>query len=160
MTRAAKSKKLKRLRSGHPIRTLDLFSGCGGLSLGFQKLGFQIVASVELDPLAASSHRLNFDGSLEGTKPEDLAKDITRIDPEDLVAEFAPTVPVQEAVDVIIGRPPCQAFARVGRAKLREVFDHATAFKQDPRGNRYLRYLDYVERLQPLAILLELVQPA
>jgi DNA (cytosine-5)-methyltransferase 1 len=153
--RSCKIKKIKRLFSGEPLRTVDLFSGCGGLSLGFQKNGFQVVASVEIDPLAAASHYLNFHGPLGGLKPVDLAKDITGIEPEDLVAEFASSVPVEEAVDVIVGGPPCQAFARVGRAKLREVLDHPTAFKQDPRGNLYLRYIDYVRRFQPLAILME-----
>src|SRR5260370_35900343 len=71
------------------------------------------------------------------------------------MTEAAPDTRPHEAIDVLIGGPPCQAFARVGRAKLREVHDHPTAFKQDPRGNLYLRYLDYVECLQPLAILME-----
>jgi len=152
---SCKIKKIQRLLSGEPLRIVDLFSGCGGLSLGFHKNGFQVVASVELDPLAAASHHLNFHGPLGDSNPVDLAKDITKVEPEDLVAEFAPGVPVEEAVDVIIGGPPCQAFARVGRAKLREVLDHPTAFKQDPRGNLYLRYIDYVRRFQPLAILME-----
>ena len=153
--RASKIKKLRRLRSGASPRVLDLFSGCGGLSLGFHRNGFHIAASVELDPLAAASHHLNFHGSLDSLKPDVLARDITRVEPEDLVAEFAPRIAVEDAVDVIVGGPPCQAFARVGRAKLREVLDHPTAFKQDPRGNLYLRYIDYVERFQPLAILME-----
>ena len=53
------------------------------------------------------------------------------------------------------GGPPCQAFARVGRAKLREVAEHPEAFLRDPRGNLYLHYLQYVRRLKPLAILME-----
>jgi len=154
--RACKIRKLSRLRSGRPPRVVDLFSGCGGLSLGFHKNGFEIATAVEIDPFAAASHYLNFHGPLGDQKPSDLAKDITRIEPEDLVAEFANGTPVEEAVDVIIGGPPCQAFARVGRAKLREVLDHPNAFKQDPRGNLYLRYIDYVKRLQPLAILMEM----
>jgi DNA (cytosine-5)-methyltransferase 1 len=140
---------------GDAPRVLDLFAGCGGLSLGFQRTGFEIVGDIEIDPLAAASHWLNFHGSLETLRPEDLAKDITKIEPGDVVSEFAPGSPADEAIDVIVGGPPCQAFARVGRAKLREVHDHPTAFKQDPRGNLYLRYLDYVERLQPVAILME-----
>lgn len=155
MKRATKSEKIKRLRSGEPARTIDLFSGCGGLSLGFQRENFEIVASVEIDPLAAASHWRNFHGSLPDSRPEDLAKDITKVEPKDLTASFAPGAAAEAAVDVIIGGPPCQAFARVGRAKLREVLDHPTAYRQDPRGNLYLRYLDYVERLQPVAILME-----
>lgn len=132
-----------------------MFSGCGGLSLGFHRTNFEIVAAVEIDPLAAASHRLNFHGSLDNIEPADLARDITKVEAEELMAEFAPGTPPTEAIDVIVGGPPCQAFARVGRAKLREVQDHPTAFKQDPRGNLYLCYLDYVQRLQPVAILME-----
>lgn len=155
MNRDCRDRKLGRLRSGAIPRVLDLFSGCGGLSLGFRSAGFEIVSAVELDPLAAASHHLNFHGMLGKAVPTCLAKDITTVDAADLVAEFAPMAPAEEAIDVVVGGPPCQAFARVGRAKLREVHDHPTAFKQDPRGNLYLRYLSYVEELQPVAILME-----
>ena len=62
---------------------------------------------------------------------------------------------MQSAVDVIIGGPPCQAFARVGRAKLREVASHPEAFLHDARSNLYLRYLHYVRQLQPLVVVME-----
>ena len=74
----------------------------------------------------------------------------------ELIAECAPGQRTQDVIDVVVGGPPCQAARwRVGRAKLSEVHDHPTAFKQDPRGNLYLRYLHYVEQTQPLAILME-----
>lgn len=154
MNRKSRIKKLRRLRSGAPPRVLDLFSGCGGLSLGFHSSGFQIVASIELDALAAASHHLNFHGA-EKAPLSGLSRDITLVDAADLVSEFSPGAIVPEAIDIVVGGPPCQAFARVGRAKLREVHDHPNAFKQDPRGNLYLRYLSYVEELQPIAILME-----
>jgi DNA (cytosine-5)-methyltransferase 1 len=158
MSHSARIKKLQRLRTGLEPRVLDLFAGCGGISLGFQRTGFDIIGSVELDPLAAASHWLNFHqgGSPDNIKELELAKDITKVEPEELLREqLLKSTPVADVVDVIVGGPPCQAFARVGRAKLREVHDHPQAFKQDPRGNLYLRYLHYVERLQPLAILME-----
>lgn len=61
----------------------------------------------------------------------------------------------ETAIDVIVGGPPCQAFARVGRAKLREVAEHPHAFIQDPRSNLYLRYLHFVQALKPVALLME-----
>jgi DNA (cytosine-5)-methyltransferase 1 len=155
MNRKSRGGKIYRLRTGSAPKVLDLFSGCGGLSLGFQRVGFEIAGSLELDPLAAASHWLNFHGPLGELHPNDLAEDITKAEPESIVQDVLPGMPADEAIDVIVGGPPCQAFARVGRAKLREVHDHPTAFKQDPRGNLYLRYLDYVERLQPIAILME-----
>jgi len=139
-----------------PLRTLDLFAGCGGLSLGFHAAGFQIVAAVENDPFAARSHALNFFRGLpqEVIEHHAQARDITTVDPEEMV-EDRPSGEADRAFDIIIGGPPCQAYARVGRAKLREVAEHPQAFQIDPRGNLYLRYLHYVERLQPLALLME-----
>jgi DNA (cytosine-5)-methyltransferase 1 len=59
------------------------------------------------------------------------------------------------AFDVIVGGPPCQAFARVGRPKLREIEEHPEAFRHDPRARLYQEYLRYVEAFDPLAILIE-----
>ena len=82
------------------------------------------------------------------------ARDITKIDPEELIEDFG-LGSLERAVDVIVGGPPCQAYARVGRAKLREIAEHPQAFKVDPRANLYLRYLHYIERLKPLALLID-----
>jgi DNA (cytosine-5)-methyltransferase 1 len=152
------AKKVARLTADRRTRprVLDLFAGCGGLSLGFQAAGCEIVAAVESDELAARSHALNFS---KGQPPQVIEhhgkpRDITAIDPEELVADFQ-LGPASEAVDIIVGGPPCQAYARVGRAKLREVAEHPQAFKIDPRANLYLRYLHYIDRLRPLALLME-----
>ncbi|RYC30287.1 DNA cytosine methyltransferase [Lichenibacterium minor] len=144
-------RKLARLRAGGKPRVLDLFSGCGGLSLGFLAAGFRIGAAVEFDPDAARSHGLNF-------HPDDprhsQARDIIVTHPEDLVSELG-LGPVDDAFDVLIGGPPCQAFARVGRPKLREIDAHPRAFEHDPRARLYQEYLRYVEAFQPVAVLIE-----
>jgi DNA (cytosine-5)-methyltransferase 1 len=138
------------------LRVLDLFAGCGGLSLGFRAADCDIAAALEIDELAARSHAINFfkDASKEVIAHHAMPRNVASLEPEDLVAEFG-LGETAEAVDIIIGGPPCQAYARVGRAKLREIADHPRAFKIDPRGNLYLRYLHYVDRLKPLAILFE-----
>lgn len=148
--------KLERLAAGEAPRVVDLFSGCGGLSLGFEAAGFEISGAVEIDLLAAQSHAANFHKAASGDLFErhSRARDIRSTEPSDLVRDLrlgATTL----AVDVLVGGPPCQAFARVGRSKLREVFDHPEAFLNDPRSNLYLRYLDYVRALKPLALLME-----
>jgi DNA (cytosine-5)-methyltransferase 1 len=145
--------KIARVRAGGPVRTLDLFAGCGGLSLGFHAAGFQVAGAVELDGIAARSHARNFFPDDTGTHGQ--PHDITQVGPPDLVEEFGLGKSVAAAIDVVVGGPPCQAFARVGRPKLREVHNHPRAFKQDARGNLYLRYLHYVEEFQPLALLIE-----
>jgi DNA (cytosine-5)-methyltransferase 1 len=143
--------KIRRLRRGGAPRVLDLFSGCGGLSLGFQRAGYNITASIELDADAARSHAANFHG---GDTTHAAARDITQVSPRQLVRKLGLGDPAS-AFDVIVGGPPCQAFARVGRPKLREVFDHPEAFTRDPRAQLYLEYLHYISALQPLAILME-----
>lgn len=148
--------KLDRVASGAPLRVLDLFAGCGGISLGFHAAGFKVEAAIEIDPAASATHALNFHN---GDEVHARPRDITALEPEDLVGELG-LGDVSRAFDVIVGGPPCQAYARVGRAKLREIADHPEAFKIDPRGNLYLRYLHYVERTQPLAVLVENVPDA
>ena len=152
-------KKLERLKKGEKLRVLDLFAGAGGLSLGFYTAGFDIVSAVEIDGFAAKTHALNFYSNEEEQAIHGVARDITELEPEDLLQEVGYDTP-EEAIDVIIGGPPCQAFARVGRAKLREVAEHPEAFLQDARANLYLRFLHYVEKLQPLIILMENVPDA
>lgn len=135
---------------------LDLFSGCGGLSLGFHTAGFNIVGAVENDPHAARSHAMNFHSSADKLyENHALSRDITTTEPDILLEELGVHEEIATCIDVIIGGPPCQSFARVGRAKLREIAAHPDAFLNDPRSNLYLRYLYFVEKLKPLAILVE-----
>lgn len=150
-------RKLDRLLSGAAPRVLDLFSGCGGLSLGFQTAGFQIIGAVDLDSTAALSHAVNFykDASRQEQQLHAKPRDIASLEPGQLLKELGHEAVAESLIDVIVGGPPCQSFARVGRAKLREVADHPEAFLKDPRGNLYLRYLHYVRKLKPLALLME-----
>lgn len=137
-------------------RVLDLFSGCGGLSLGFAAAGFEIVTAMETDPLAARTHAENLHKGL----PEDViarharTRDVSREDPEQIAREFYKGRP-EDAFDIIIGGPPCQAYARIGRAKLRAVGEDPFAYTNDRRAGLYLRYLDYIHSLRPLALLME-----
>lgn len=143
--------KILRLAAGGRPRVLDLFAGCGGLSLGFHAAGFQLSASVELDADAAASYGRNFHrGEPQYSQP----RDITEMAPEELAGDLNLGL-VGSAIDVLVGGPPCQAFARVGRSKLREIDAHPQAFRHDPRARLYLEYLRYVEAFQPLVILME-----
>lgn len=149
--------KIRRFQRKQPLRVLDLFAGCGGLSLGFLAGGFNILAAIECDPTAAMSHARNFYKHISASlyKERSKPRDILEIEPAELISELKIRENPETAVDVLIGGPPCQAFARVGRAKLREIIEHPKAFRLDPRGNLYLRYLHYVRKLKPLALLME-----
>lgn len=149
------NEKIDRFRTGQKLRLLDLFSGCGGLSLGFQKEGFEIVAGVEMDPEASRSHAMNFHKGDAHFEKYALSRDILKTTPSDLFRDIGISGDNGRQVDIIIGGPPCQAFTRVGRAKLREVLDDEKAFLNDARSQLYKRYLAYVKELAPMAILME-----
>ncbi|HET6518919.1 MAG TPA: DNA cytosine methyltransferase [Geminicoccaceae bacterium] len=68
-------RKIDRLARGAPPRVLDLFAGCGGLSLGFHAAGYDLVAGVEIDPHAAATYGRNLHGgSPLHMKPRDLTR--------------------------------------------------------------------------------------
>ncbi len=56
---------------------------------------------------------------------------------------------------MVIGGPPCQAFARIGRAKLREVMKHPEAFLHDRRADLHSRWLAWIAAFRPLAVVVE-----
>jgi len=144
-------RKLERLRAGAQPRVLDLFSGCGGLSLGFKAAGYDIAAAVEFDLHAARSHGFNFH---PGDRRHALARDITQTSPA-MLTEALGLGDTAQAFEVLVGGPPCQAFARVGRSKLREVAEHPEAFRHDARARLYIEYLEYVDACAPLAVVME-----
>jgi DNA (cytosine-5)-methyltransferase 1 len=144
-------RKLARLAQGARLRVMDLFSGLWGHIVGFSCSRFEITAAVESDRHAASSHGQNFHA---GQPEHAKARDITTTTPLQLTQELGLGQP-SLAFDVVVGGPPCQAFARVGRSKLREVADHPEAFRHDARARLYLDYLRYVEECAPLVVLME-----
>lgn len=113
MSDKAVRQKIARLRAGKRLRVLDLFSGCGGLSLGFQAAGAEISAAIESDPDAARSHGMNFHA---GAEPHTRPRDITTTKPAQLTEELSLGHPAL-AFDIIVGGPPCQAFARVATSQ-------------------------------------------
>jgi DNA (cytosine-5)-methyltransferase 1 len=163
LSNALITKKLRRIQAGEMPRYMDLFAGCGGISLGFLTAGFHPVASVEIDPHAAKSHGANFGSrSIGGDHPaHHVARDVTKEDPATIFAELGLHGPVDDQIDVLVGGPPCQAFARVGRAKLREqahlrLEEKAEqAFLVDGRVDLWQRYVHYIRMTKPVALLME-----
>lgn len=83
------------------VKVVDLFSGCGGLSLGFQNAGFDVVAGFENWDKAVSVYRANFEHPI-------IQMDLSNVD-------VAVTSIKQYNPDVIIGSPPCQDFSLAGK---------------------------------------------
>lgn len=153
---AARQAKLDRLRRGEAPRALELCSGCGGMSLGMQAAGFELLGHVEFDETAAASYALNFKPPVEEKKAAwALARDMVTCDPATLASEIGLIGSAAEQFDVLAAGLPCQAFARIGRSKLRSVTGDDDAYVNDPRAKLYQRFLQYVEAVQPVAILIE-----
>lgn len=131
------------------LATLDLFSGCGGLSLGFAEAGFLLKAHIEKEETALSTLVSNLHGgNLNGVAIE---HDIANVEnPKEFICNSG-----VKDVKIILGGPPCQAYSLVGRAKLNSLGSNEKAYLQDARGNLFLQYLRFVKELLPEVIIME-----
>lgn len=93
---------------------IDLFAGCGGLSEGFYRLGFEALAHVEINHWACESlrARMRYYG-YKNIEEEVIEHDITA---DDIVEKLDNAVKGR-TVDIIIGGPPCQAYSTAGRVR-------------------------------------------
>lgn len=114
---------------------VDLFSGAGGLSLGFEQAGFDVVAAVEVDPVHAAVHSFNFPNCAT------ICEDATQLTGVDIIER------VGRNVDVIVGGAPCQGFSLMGQRAL-----------DDPRNNLVKHFLRIVLEVQPSVFVLENVK--
>lgn len=107
---------------------VDLFSGVGGMSLGFEQAGFDVVAAVEIDPVHAAVHAFNFPGCAVLPRP------ISQLSGSDIrrAARIG-----RRRVDVVFGGPPCQGFSLMGQRVL-----------DDPRNALVLEFVRVVEELE------------
>lgn len=113
---------------------LDLFCGCGGLSYGFKKAGYNILLGIDNDSKALETFELNHKGA------KSICGDITQISYEEHIKSLIKG----KSIDVIIGGPPCQGMSLSGPRK----FD-------DPRNRLYLSYIRLVNEIQPKAFVIE-----
>jgi DNA (cytosine-5)-methyltransferase 1 len=153
--RPMRERKLARLRRGAAPRALEICSGSGGLSLGLKSAGFDLTAHIEIDPEAAASYAMNFGSGRPQDDPWALPRDMERCSADDLVTALKLNTSTAGSFDLLAAGLPCQAFARIGRSKLRSVAGEDDAFQKDPRAALYRRFLKFVENTQPLVILLE-----
>lgn len=116
---------------------IDLFAGAGGLSLGFEQAGFDIVAAVEHDPVHAAIHKLNFPDTLV------VCDDIRNLSSLS-ASELRHRLNIDGELDAVVGGPPCQGFSLIGHRLL-----------ADPRNELVFHYFKIVELLRPRTFLLE-----
>lgn len=147
------SRKIERLRDGQQPRILDLFSGCGGISVGMQRAGGRVIAGLDADMSAMESWYLNLRPDLLCRLRAAPSWDITQTDPEKFFGDLG--IPeMADEIDILVGGPPCQAYSRIGKGKLRSLGGE-DAHLFDERGSLYREFLRFVKAIQPVALLIE-----
>ena len=117
-----------------PFSMVDLFSGAGGFSEGFQQAGFEILAGADNDPDALATYALNF------PQAEVILGDIRTPNVKVRVLSAA------RSATVLVGGPPCQAFS--------QVRNH-TRVVDDPRNALYREFVVTLREALPLAFVME-----
>ena len=117
---------------------IDLFAGCGGLSLGFEQAGFDVVAAVEIDPIHAAVHEYNFPYG------KTICADIKNLTGADIRQMSG--IGTRD-VDVVVGGAPCQGFSLIGKRAI-----------DDPRNQLIRHYLRIVRDIRPKYCVLENVK--
>jgi len=124
-------------KTNRPIG-VDLFAGVGGLSLGFEQAGFDVVAAVEVDPVHSAAHKYNFPNCAV------LPKSVVELSGK----EIRETAGIgDKSVDVVFGGAPCQGFSLIGQRAL-----------EDPRNQLVKEYVRIVTELDAKAFVFENVK--
>jgi DNA (cytosine-5)-methyltransferase 1 len=135
-------------------KVIDLFAGCGGLSLGLEQAGFEPVFVNELNPEALRSYLLNR-SHLNLGETGNFSHDIKEITKTWETAQaFAKSIRAKHGeIDLVCGGPPCQGYSGIG---------HRRTFKltkdEIPTNHLYLDMARVVEALAPRAFLFENVR--
>ena len=120
----------------HKLKYIDLFSGAGGFSLGFDNQGFQNVFSVDIEPSFCKTYKHNF------PTHQLIEKDICELSDSEIkyLKEF-------DDIDVVIGGPPCQGFSIAGNI--------GRKFLDDPRNRLYKEFVRVVKIVKPKFFVME-----
>lgn len=135
-----------RVNGTTPPTFIDLFAGCGGLSLGMAMAGWQGIFAIEKASDAFKTFDANF---LSGATPyrfawpEWLERRAHSI--EDVLSDHGTAIRrLRGSIDVVAGGPPCQGFSFAGRRK-----------QNDPRNRLFEQYVQFVSDVRPKAVVLE-----
>lgn len=124
------------LRALPVLRTIDLFSGAGGITEGFRQAGYECLYANDCMPEAIKTFELNH--------PEAWAdcRDIEKVRPSDIRAELGIK---KGQLDVLVGGPPCQGFS----------INAPDRFLNDPRNKLFKDYVRFLEEFEPKTFLFE-----
>ena len=120
------------------MKTIDLFAGCGGLSLGLKYAGYEVQLASDFKDYAGETFSRNFKNT------EYLVADILDIEK----GNWDNLKKYKNKIDLVAGGPPCQGFSMANRQRLSD----------DPRNKLYKSFLGAVNFLQPKCVLMENVE--
>lgn len=145
---------MKRLKQ-KKYKIVDLFCGCGGLSLGLEQAGFDLALAVEKSPMAAETFyhnlikKINSDDEWieytqktlsEQARDKLIVDDIKNVvESDNLIKELK-----QQEIDLLVGGPPCQGFSLAGKRNPNDI-----------RNEMPWYFLEMVEKIQPKAVIME-----
>ncbi|MGF6515168.1 DNA (cytosine-5)-methyltransferase 1 [Pseudomonas sp. BT76 TE3572] len=127
------------------MRFIDVFAGCGGLSLGLLQAGMSGVFAIEKNPMAFSTlqHNLINGKKFQFDWPEWLPQKAMSC--EELLSEYSTELAeISGTIDLLVGGPPCQGFSTAGRRN-----------PSDPRNQMAEQYLKLVSILRPTYLVIE-----
>lgn len=122
------------------LLAVDLFSGCGGLTVGLKEAGFKVIAAVEYERGAVATYKLN-----HPDVAHIYAQDICSVSGAQILDDVGLKV---GELDLLAGCPPCQGFSRLNTLNGKRGED-------DPRNDLVNQYLRLVDELRPRALLME-----
>ncbi len=126
-----KNKKLK-----DKLTFIDLFSGVGGFALGFEKMDFKNIFSLDIDDTFCKTYKKNFPNHLL------IQKDISQLSEKEIKK-----ITKNKKIDVIIGGPPCQGFSMAGTI--------GRKFIDDPRNHLFKEFIRVVSIIKPRFFVME-----
>jgi DNA (cytosine-5)-methyltransferase 1 len=130
--------------NGRPV-AIELFSGAGGMSLGFEAAGFDTLVAIDNDPIHVATHEWNF------PLTRSLCADIETLSAEDILTpakdkwtQWYPDEPWPGDIDCVFGGPSCQGFSEIGRHN-----------PQDERNNLLSAFARLVASIRPKYFVME-----
>lgn len=122
-----------------PKTMIDLFAGCGGLSMGLEHAGFKAVFANEINPICANTYKLNIDIDEDNVHVCDIA---------DLLRDIETNNITFGNIDLVSGGPPCQGFSMANRQRIID----------DSRNKLYKSYLKFLKIVNPKFFIMENVK--
>lgn len=134
----------KSLRGKGAHLAADLFSGAGGISLGLEEAGYNVVMGADHYEAAVATHAHHFAG---------LSLDWDLADPD--MVEHVGKLIKEARVEIIAGGPPCQPFSKAGRSMIRHRVQLGERDPHDERRDLWRSFLEIVGFARPRAVLME-----